>query len=254
MCLQEVKLSTEKLTKELVCVDGFEVGRGAQCGGSGGAWGLAPAPLAASHAAPGSPYKLVFDPTPNRQPTLARTGRAAQSYWATSDARKGYSGVTTWCRAPQWGPVGAEADCLTDREGRCGGGGGETGRCVCSEKKKLKHTSHVISHCCSFLPLQPIDQPNQPIQPTHPQRRRIIVTDHGGFVLINVYVPNAGYPPHRERLGYKLAFLAEMKEKMDAFVGQGKEVRGVSLRGGGGVVLSFCRAGWGTAAAWFVCV
>jgi hypothetical protein len=26
VCLQEVKLSTEKLTKELVCVDGFEVG------------------------------------------------------------------------------------------------------------------------------------------------------------------------------------------------------------------------------------
>jgi len=38
-----------------------------------------------------------------------------------------------------------------------------------------------------------------------------------------VYVPNAGYGPTRDRLDYKLAFLAEMRAKMDSLVEQGKQ-------------------------------
>jgi hypothetical protein len=53
-------------------------------------------------------------PSPRPQPLPP----PLQSYWATSDERKGYSGVTTWCASPAWGPVDAEADGLGCREGR----------------------------------------------------------------------------------------------------------------------------------------
>ncbi|GBF96576.1 exodeoxyribonuclease iii [Raphidocelis subcapitata] len=131
VCLQEVKLSSEKLTKELVCVDGFE------------------------------------------------------SFWATSEERKGYSGVTTWTAAPDWRPEGAEPDCLGCREGR------------------------------------------------------IVVTDHGPFAIINVYVPNAGERPERDRLGYKLRFLGGLKDEMDALAARGKQASGASpffVQPGGDVI------------------
>ena len=42
-----------------------------------------------------------------------------ESFWATSDARRGYSGVTTYARAPEWRPVSADAKPLQcDSEGR----------------------------------------------------------------------------------------------------------------------------------------
>ncbi len=54
---------------------------------------------------------------------------------------------------------------------------------------------------------------------------RIVMTDHGAFVLLNVYAPNAGDRPARARLPYKLRFLEALKEKMDLLHGQGREVR-----------------------------
>ena len=50
-------------------------------------------------------------------------------------------------------------------------------------------------------------------------------TDHGAFVVINVYVPNAGPAPDRPRLHTKLAFLRALKRRADAFVSAGREVR-----------------------------
>ena len=49
--------------------------------------------------------------------------------------------------------------------------------------------------------------------------RRIIVTDHGSFVLLNVYVPNAGRKGESitERADLKIRFLHALKEKCDAF-------------------------------------
>lgn len=38
-------------------------------------------------------------------------------------------------------------------------------------------------------------------------------------------MPNAGDRPGRERLGYKLRFLAELKERLDALAAAGKQVR-----------------------------
>lgn len=50
------------------------------------------------------------------------------------------------------------------------------------------------------------------------------MTDHGHFVLINVYVPNAGGKPARPRLATKLDFLRLLKAKADALQEEGREV------------------------------
>ena len=57
---------------------------------------------------------------------------------------------------------------------------------------------------------------------------RVVITDHSHFVLVNVYVPNAGDRPDRPRLQYKLRFLEALKKKCDALVAQGREVRGLA--------------------------
>jgi exonuclease III len=58
----------------------------------------------------------------------------------------------------------------------------------------------------------------------------VVVTDHGHFVLINVYVPNAGGKPDRPRLATKLDFLRLLKAKADGFLEQGREVGTQTLR------------------------
>ena len=45
-------------------------------------------------------------------------------------------------------------------------------------------------------------------------RCRIVLTDLDAFVLINVYVPNAGDPPERPRLDTKLRFLHRLNQKL----------------------------------------
>lgn len=52
---------------------------------------------------------------------------------------------------------------------------------------------------------------------------RVVITDHGAFVLINVYAPNAGDAPARPRVDFKCRFLAALKERMDALVAQGRQ-------------------------------
>lgn len=54
---------------------------------------------------------------------------------------------------------------------------------------------------------------------------RIVMTDHGTFVLLNIYVPNGGDRPARARVGYKLDFLRALRRRADAWRAQGREVR-----------------------------
>lgn len=54
--------------------------------------------------------------------------------------------------------------------------------------------------------------------------RRAIVTDHGAFVLFNVYVPNAGDRPERARLAAKLSFLTALRERVEELLGAGRQV------------------------------
>ncbi|GAB4818347.1 hypothetical protein N2152v2_005393 [Parachlorella kessleri] len=53
---------------------------------------------------------------------------------------------------------------------------------------------------------------------------RLVVTDHGSFVLLNVYVPNAGDRPARARLDCKIRFLRALKAKCDGLVAGGRQV------------------------------
>ena len=54
--------------------------------------------------------------------------------------------------------------------------------------------------------------------------RRALCTDHGAFVVINVYCPNAGSPPERARLPIKMRFLEALKRKADELAALGREV------------------------------
>ena len=53
---------------------------------------------------------------------------------------------------------------------------------------------------------------------------RALCTDHGAFVVINVYCPNAGSPPERARLPIKMRFLEALKRKADELAASGREV------------------------------
>ena len=54
---------------------------------------------------------------------------------------------------------------------------------------------------------------------------RLMETNHGSFILINVYVPNEGQSAEvRPRLFFKLHFLKALKHRCDDIVNLGKEV------------------------------
>ncbi|KAG0629984.1 hypothetical protein M758_1G144800 [Ceratodon purpureus] len=54
---------------------------------------------------------------------------------------------------------------------------------------------------------------------------RLICTDHGSFVLLNVYVPNAGdHDEGRPRLDFKLRYLKALEQTCDELVRSGKHV------------------------------
>ncbi|KAJ9505454.1 hypothetical protein QJQ45_010120 [Haematococcus lacustris] len=53
---------------------------------------------------------------------------------------------------------------------------------------------------------------------------RMVLVDLQHWVLINVYVPNAGDKPGRERLEYKMRFLEALKDKMYGLRAAGRQV------------------------------
>ena len=53
---------------------------------------------------------------------------------------------------------------------------------------------------------------------------RVVITDHGAFVLLNVYAPNAGGTSEgRPRADFKLKFLHALKDKVDGLAAAGKQ-------------------------------
>ena len=50
------------------------------------------------------------------------------------------------------------------------------------------------------------------------------MTDHGAFVLINVYAPNAGPAPERPRAAYKCKFLQALHAKAVQLRDAGRQV------------------------------
>jgi exonuclease III len=53
---------------------------------------------------------------------------------------------------------------------------------------------------------------------------RIMYTDHGSFVLLNVYVPNAGGQIGQPRMDFKLRYLKALQKTCDALVRSGRHV------------------------------
>jgi exonuclease III len=45
------------------------------------------------------------------------------------------------------------------------------------------------------------------------QEGRVMLTDHGSFVLLNIYAPNAGEKPLKPRLEFKMRFLNALRSK-----------------------------------------
>lgn len=157
---QETKVHADKLSKDLCCVEGYEVGPARGFGGWSAALGTHP---------------CSFDSIP-----------LLQSFWACSSAKRGYSGVATYCSS-FWSPLACEIDDL----GGIASGGGQA----------AVHGADLSGE------------------------GRLVVTDLGSFVLINVYVPNAGdQAAGRPRLEYKMRFLHALRDRCDALADAGREV------------------------------
>jgi exodeoxyribonuclease III len=166
-CFQETKLTKEKLTKELCCVEGYQA-RPAT---------VAPPPLCLRCSLRCASRSLRSPP-------------GAQSFWACSQAqgKLGASGVVTYAAAA-WAPLSAEVDAL----------GAQPAAAAAAADAGLSGEG------------------------------RVMVTDHGAFVLVNVYVPNAGDAPKgrpdaKPRLAYKLRFLDALRRRCDALAAAGREV------------------------------
>lgn len=53
-----------------------------------------------------------------------------------------------------------------------------------------------------------------------------MLTDHGSFVLLNLYIPNAGgskKDPSRPRANAKMRFLYLLQQKVDALLAEGRQ-------------------------------
>jgi exonuclease III len=104
-----------------------------------------------------------------------------ESFWAFSSSKRGYSGVVTFVRT-----AGTGADAGTGTGSGSGSGSGS---------------------------YSPVAASVTALGPDFDGEGRCVVTDHGPFVLFNVYVPNAGEAPERERLPFKLRFLHALRHK-----------------------------------------
>ena len=58
---------------------------------------------------------------------------------------------------------------------------------------------------------------------------RVVLTDLGAFVLINVYAPNAGPAPERPRAAFKCKFLQALHSKAIQLRDAGRQVSFCSL-------------------------
>lgn len=120
-----------------------------------------------------------------------------ESFWSTSTVKLGYSGVTTFARSPAWSPVAASADPLPPVAWR--------DFLPAGMEVPDDHSCSGVTGCDG--------------------EGRALETDHGGFVLLSVYAPNA-----RDRSvdggargAAKAAFLTALRARVDALLAQGRE-------------------------------
>jgi AP endonuclease-2 len=123
----------------------------------------------------------------------ALVGMGYESFWAFSTSRKGHSGVATYVREQPRTPARAQAQSKASTPSADAGAGGAVTTC--------------------YSPVAAFDKPFGDSELD--DEGRCLVTDHGAFVVINVYVPNAGdggSAGGRPRLEYKLLFLAALQK------------------------------------------
>lgn len=79
---------------------------------------------------------------------------------------------------------------------------------------------------CEFDTLTMVPEQEKGTSDDGAHEGRFLLCDFGeeSFVLINVYVPNAGPPPERPRLGYKLSFLRALLTKVNLLLDAGRKV------------------------------
>ena len=118
-----------------------------------------------------------------------------QSFWAFSRAKKGYSGVTTYANN-KWSPTHCEPDFL-------------------SRYHKFSMENDAESGIHEDADSRVLAWQNE---------GRILMTDHKAFILINVYVPNAGERPERPRLQSKIEFLTALRYYCEDLIEQGREI------------------------------
>ena len=104
-----------------------------------------------------------------------------ESFWSFSTARLGYSGTTTYARPP-WTPVAADSAPLPPED-------------------PADHTASPDVDVTTAL--------------IYREEGRALETDHGAFVLINVYAPNAATPASAAA---KAAFLTALRRRVDALL------------------------------------
>jgi exodeoxyribonuclease III len=120
-----------------------------------------------------------------------------ESAWAFSAPPKlGYSGVTTYARAPPWAPVAIADDPLP------------------------------LEPVADHLPAGVDPPPGTPVTGGYEREGRVLETDHGAFVLLNLYAPNAGdrAVDGGVRGGVKAAFLTAVRRRVDALMADGRQV------------------------------
>lgn len=88
---------------------------------------------------------------------------------------------------------------------------------------------YAISISCFFVPLLIVNVADK-VQHHAAICCRVVLTDHGSFVLINVYAPNAGPFPERPRAAYKYKFLEALNAKALSLKNAGRQVSTVITR------------------------
>ncbi|KAG7672891.1 hypothetical protein Ndes2526B_g08581 [Nannochloris sp. 'desiccata'] len=130
-----------------------------------------------------------------------------QSFWACSSGKRGYSGVTTYC-STTWAPISCHLDTLKEVK----------------EMEGADTDDHNVGDDDGQQPKT--SEPTTTSSSPFAGEGRIVETDFGprAFVLINVYIPNAGERPDRPRLATKLKFLKSLKAHCETLAAQGRRV------------------------------
>lgn len=93
---------------------------------------------------------------------------------------------------------------------------------VCTKKKGYSGVATFVKEG----PYSPMHSSSKPFNnPEFDDEGRVMITDHGAFIVVNIYAPNAGdHNQGRPRLDYKVRFYRALIEILQSYKAQGKEI------------------------------